>query len=123
MARKRSSILVVSIPFPLSSSPGASAQESAGRLINCYAEPLGQGRQRGQAFQAACGGLAQMSRSVVVRGIGKPGFRGSILVDNTLYAAWSGKVSKFTPGCRNNPNGVADRNRKGFLRAQQQGNA
>jgi hypothetical protein len=30
------------IPFPLSSFPGANPQESAGRLYNCYAEPLGE---------------------------------------------------------------------------------
>lgn len=33
---------MVAIPLPLSTAPGRTPQESAGRLINCYAEPLGQ---------------------------------------------------------------------------------
>jgi hypothetical protein len=32
---------MVAIPFPVSTSPGQKAQEGAGRLINCYAEPRG----------------------------------------------------------------------------------
>lgn len=34
---------MVAIPFPLSSAPGVKPQEGAGRLINCYAEKLGEG--------------------------------------------------------------------------------
>jgi hypothetical protein len=33
---------MVAIPFPTSTSPGQKPQESAGRLINCYAEPRGE---------------------------------------------------------------------------------
>jgi hypothetical protein len=87
---------VVSIPFPLSSSPGASPQESAGRLINCYAEPLGKDVEANKQNRPA----VVWRKCPVCRcsGIGNTGFRGHILVDNTLYAAWSGKVSKFTSG-------------------------
>ena len=86
----------IPIPFPLSSSPGDNAQEGAGRLINCYAEPLGKdvGAKKGFApppvVWRKCPGLSLFGTS------GQTGYRGKILVDNTLYAAWSGKVSKFT---------------------------
>ena len=83
------------IPFPLSSSPGATPQESAGRLINCYAEPLGKVVEADKktapppVVWRKCPGLALFGTS------GQTGFRGALLVDNTLYAAWSGKVSRF----------------------------
>lgn len=83
------------IPFPLSSAPGATPQESAGRLINCYAEPLGQVVEADKktapppVVWRKCPGLALFGVS------GQTGFRGAILVDNTFYAAWSGKVTRF----------------------------
>lgn len=88
----------VPIPFPLSSSPGAKPQESAGRLINCYAEPLGKdiAIRRGFAPPAVvwrkCPGLSLFAAS------SQTGFRGQILVGNTLYTAWSGKASRLTSG-------------------------
>lgn len=88
----------VPIPFPLSSSPGASAQESAGRLINCYAEPLGKDVLAKKGFEPPKV-VWRKSPGLSVFGLsGQTGFRGQILVDNTLYAAWSGKASKFTSG-------------------------
>jgi hypothetical protein len=84
-----------SIPFPLSSSPGASPHESAGRLINCFAEPLGKvvqaskGSAPPQVVWRKAPGLTQFAAS------SKTVFRGAILVDNTLYAAWSGSASRF----------------------------
>jgi hypothetical protein len=86
------------IPFPLSSAPGASPQESAGRLINCYAEPLGKDIEfkKGMAPPAV---VWRKSPGLTLFGAsGQTGFRGQILVDNTLYAAWNNKVSKFTSG-------------------------
>jgi hypothetical protein len=86
---------VTHIPFPLSSSPGATPQEGAGRLINCYAEPLGKVVESDKktappaVVWRKCPGLALFAAS------SQSGHRGSILVDNTLYAAWSGKVSRF----------------------------
>ena len=74
------------IPFPLSSSPGATPQESAGRLINCYAEPLGKVIESDKktapppVVWRKCPGLALFGTS------GQTGFREAILVDNTLYA-------------------------------------
>lgn len=88
------------IPFPLSSSPGATPQESAGRLINCYAEPLGKvvGADKATAPPAVvwrkCPGLSLFAASGA-----QTGFRGALNLDNTtLYAAWSGKVTRFTSG-------------------------
>jgi len=84
------------IPWPLSSSPGANVQESAGRLINCYAEPLGQDVEATKKLAPPrvvwrkCPGLSLFAASA------QTGFRGAILVDSTFYAAWSGKVSAFT---------------------------
>lgn len=87
----------VPIPFPLSSSPGASPQESAGRLINCYAEPLGKdiGAKKGftppPVVWRKSPGLSLFASSAA-----QTGFRGHLLVNSTLYAAWSGKASTFT---------------------------
>ena len=86
------------IPFPLSSSPGASSQESAGRLIGCYAEPLGKdiGAKKGLSPPAVvwrkCPGLSLFGAS------SQSGFRGALLVGSALYAAWSGKATTFTSG-------------------------
>jgi hypothetical protein len=92
-------LTAVHIPFPLSSSPGATPQESAGRLINCYAEPLGKDVQADKKTKPPavvwrkCPGLSLFGASAA-----QTGFRGAILVDSTLYASWSGKISKFTSG-------------------------
>lgn len=89
----------VPIPFPLSSSPGASAQESAGRLINCYAEPLGKDveAKKGMVPPAV---IWRKSPGLTLFGASaaQTGFRGAILVDSTLYTAWSGKATRFTSG-------------------------
>jgi len=87
----------IPIPFPISSAPGANPQEGAGRLVNCYAEPLGKdvGAKKGFApppvVWRKCPGLSLFAASGA-----QTGFRGQILVDNTLYAAWSGKATRFT---------------------------
>jgi hypothetical protein len=85
----------VNIPFPLSSAPGASGHESAGRLINCYAEPLGKDVNTQEGHVASGRRMAQDSGAFEVRHIGEHIFRGMQLVNNTLYAAWSGKASAF----------------------------
>lgn len=86
------------IPFPLSSAPGATPQESAGRLINCYAEPLGKVVEADKKTAPPaivwrkCPGLALFGASAA-----QTGFRGALNLDNSsLYAAWSGKVSRFS---------------------------
>jgi len=85
----------VPIPFPLSSSPGATTQESAGRLINCYAEPLGKDIEASKKLAPPpvvwrkSPGLTRFGTSA------QTGFRGQILVGSTLYVAWANKVSRF----------------------------
>jgi hypothetical protein len=82
----------------LSSAPGASTQESAGRIINGYAEPLGKdvNTRKGMTPPAVVWrkspGLSLFAAS------SRTGFRGEILVANTLYTAWSGKACTFTSG-------------------------
>jgi hypothetical protein len=90
-------VVAVPIPFPLSSSPGASSQESAGRLINCYAEPLGKDIEAKKGMQPPAvvwrksPGLSTFATSAA-----QTGFRGQILVGSTLYAAWSGKACRYS---------------------------
>lgn len=85
----------VPIPFPLSSAPGAFPQESAGRLINCYAEPLGKDVEASKKLVPPAivwrksPGLSRFGASA------NTGFRGEQLVGNILYTAWSGKASRF----------------------------
>jgi hypothetical protein len=61
-------------------------QEGAGRLLNCFAEPLGDGR----AVWARCPGLTRFATST------QTGFCGGLLVAGTLYTAWNGHVATFT---------------------------
>ena len=75
----------VDIPFPLSSFPGANPQESAGRLLNCYSEPLGDPQQQGKGAPKNAivwrrmPGLTQFSKP------GYDGYRGGLLVTNSSY--------------------------------------
>ena len=77
------------IPFPLTTMPGTRPQESAGRLINARAEPLGEG-QRNAARRVRVPGLASFATS------SQSGFRGQIVVATILYAAFAGKVYRTT---------------------------
>lgn len=70
------------VPFPLSTFPGLSPQEGAGRLVNCYAEPLGEpSRPTGPAPQIwrGCPGLSQHAVTP------QTGYRGGLLVKNLSY--------------------------------------
>ncbi|MCS3725505.1 hypothetical protein [Bradyrhizobium betae] len=70
------------IPFPLSSFPGLNPQESSGRLVNCYAEPLGEPqRPTGPSMQIwrGCPGLSQHAITA------QAGYRGGLLVKNLSY--------------------------------------
>jgi len=77
------------IVFPLSHSPGLRASEGAGRLYNCYAEPLGEGA-RATAVRHRSPGLVNFGTTA------RTGCRGLIEVSGTLYAAFSGKLEKWT---------------------------
>jgi hypothetical protein len=73
------------VPWPLSSFPGATPQESAGRLINAYSEPLGDGGP-GLAIRRRSPGLTQFADT------GFTGYRGSILVGSLVYVALNSKL-------------------------------
>lgn len=78
------------VPFPLSSFPGANPQESAGRLINCYAEPLGEPqRPSGPAPQVwrRAPGLSQHAAT------SQSGYRGGMTVGNLAYEVWANNAS------------------------------
>lgn len=77
---------LVDIPFPLTSSPGENPQESAGRLVNCFAEPRGE--KLGARWRRSAG-LTQLAASAFT------GYRGAILVKNLLYVAKSGNLLTY----------------------------
>jgi hypothetical protein len=75
----------VDIPFPLSSQPGQQPQEGAGRLVNCYAEPLGKTAAALQKWSRSSGMSVFATQATA-------GFRGAILVNNLLFAAFANVV-------------------------------
>ena len=84
------------IPFPVTTVPGYRSQESAGRLINCYAEPIGEGTKD----------AAPPSKRVRVPGLtstftsSQTGFRGMALLAGSkpLYVAFNGQLYKANTG-------------------------
>lgn len=78
--------------FPLSTMPGARAQESAGRLINCYAEVLGEGA-RWRATRRRVPGLASFATTAATLP-----FRGMIQVGGVLYSIFKDEVWSSTSG-------------------------
>jgi hypothetical protein len=87
------------IPFPLSSAPGRSPQESAGRLINCYAESL-QGNAGSNAATASLANIGKTPQvgavhrrvpgltSFAIPGAG-PACRGFLEVNGVVYVVIS----------------------------------
>ena len=87
----------VPIPIPLSSFPGANPQEAAGRLINCTAEPLGEGNHAtGPASQVwrRQPGLSQFNNQAT----GQTGYRGGMVVGGLSYNAWLNNASTVDIG-------------------------
>lgn len=81
------------IPFSVGTSPGANPQENAGRLINAYAEPLGDKGPSGASIRRVPGMALFASPSTQESPVaGLTGYRGAIVVGNTMYAAYSGKL-------------------------------
>lgn len=76
----------IPIPFPTSSFPGANPQESAGRLINCHAEKLGENGPA-QFVLRRSPGLSQHAA------MGQSGYRGGLIVNNLSYECFSGNAS------------------------------
>lgn len=70
------------IPFPLSSFPGANPQEGAGRLINCYAEPLGEPSKPSAPAPQVWRGSSGLSQHAITA---QTGYRGGLIVNNLSY--------------------------------------
>ena len=79
----------IQIPFPDSTMPGTHFQESGGRIINSYLEPLGPAAPSTVIYRRAPGlrTFGTTSRS---------GFRGGIQVGGTLYAGFNNRLVTFT---------------------------
>lgn len=74
------------IPIPTSSCPGANPQEGAGRLINCYVEPLGV-----QGKGAIAPLVWRRSPGLSLFGTAShSGYRGGMQVGGFSYEAWGG---------------------------------
>ncbi len=81
---------MTAIPFPTSSAPGERPQESAGRLINCYAETRG---DAGTVWHRAPGASVFGEPAPVLAGPS----RGGTVVGGLLYAVMGGKLTTLTP--------------------------
>jgi hypothetical protein len=74
------------VPYPLQSFPGANPQESAGRLINCFVEPLADPDNPtgpGKVIWRRCAGLSLHAPTA------QANYRGGLLVNNLSYEAWT----------------------------------
>jgi hypothetical protein len=76
----------VPIPFPQSSFPGQNPQESSGRLVNAYIEPLGEDKA-GKFKTIRSAGLSQLAVT------GNTGYRGGLTVKNLAFECWSDNAS------------------------------
>jgi hypothetical protein len=87
----------VPIPFPRSSLPGANPQEGAGRLINCYVEPLGENNQGAIAPNVwrRSPGLSMFGRTVPAGAVTYSGYRGGIVAAGLSYDAWNNEAATF----------------------------
>ena len=82
----------IPIIFPLSSFPGASTQESAGRIVNAYSEPLDDPQAPSGPSTAVwrrAPGLSQHNSQAT----GQTGYRGGLIVGALSYEVWSGNLS------------------------------
>jgi hypothetical protein len=77
------------IPFPVSSAPGAKAQEAGGRIINGYVEQLGP-QAPSSAVVRRMPGLTTFGTSALT------GFRGAFINNGVLYVAKSGKLESYS---------------------------
>lgn len=80
---------MVGIVWPDTTSPGVKNSEGAGRLINCYSEPMG-GGARDKTVRHRVPGLSAFGTSA------RTGYRGGIVVAGVLYGGFNGKLEKWT---------------------------
>jgi hypothetical protein len=99
----------VPITFPISTSPGLKSSEGAGRLVNCFAEPIGEGG-RANATRHRSPGLTNFGTTA------RTGPRGFMEEGGVLYAAFSGQLEKFTSAGGASTNvGTLNGTKKGFF--------
>lgn len=79
----------IQIPVPLSTFPGANPQESGGRLINCYAEQLGEAGRKTAAAEVVWRGSSGLSQFALT---GQVGYRGGLIVNNLSYEVFKNEV-------------------------------
>ena len=97
------------IPIPLSTAPGSRFQESAGRLINGYAEKLGDTAANKFVIRRSPG-LTNFGTTT------RSGCRGFIEVAGTLYVGFDGKLEKFSSSGGASTNvGNLNGTKKGFF--------
>lgn len=77
------------IPFPLSSFPGQNPQEGAGRLINCYAEPLGEPSKPTAPSPVKWMGSSGLSQFAITN---QTNYRGGLIVKNLSYEVFETNV-------------------------------
>lgn len=87
-----------SIPWPLSSFPGANPQESSGRLINCSAEPLGDPSASQPSSPAPQVWRRQPGLSLFAVTAEVATYRGGMLVGNLSYNAWANVYTVTSAG-------------------------
>jgi hypothetical protein len=79
----------VTIPFPLSSFPGANPQEGSGRLINAYAEPLGEASKPSSPAPQVWRGTAGLTQFALTA---ENNYRGGLQVKGIVYEAFQSNV-------------------------------
>lgn len=100
---------MVAISWPNTTAPGLKPSEGAGRLKNCYAEPMGNGARDGHVLHRVPG-LTAFGSSI------RTGYRGGFIVANVLYAAYEGFLEKWSAsGGVSAHVGVLNGTRKGFF--------
>jgi hypothetical protein len=99
---------MVAITFPVSTSPGLRASEEAGRLINCYAEPVGEGG-RSVAVRHRAPGMKTWGTT------SRTGYRGGFISENILYGAYSGQMEKWAAAGASTNVAALNGTKKGFF--------
>lgn len=82
---------MVALTLPTTTSPGQYQQESGGRIINGYVEPLVGNAGTKFALKRAAG-LSPFGTT------SQTGYRGAQVVGNTLFSAWSGRALRHSSG-------------------------
>jgi hypothetical protein len=80
---------MTAIAWPTGSYPGRSRLEGAGRLINAYAEPLGEGAEATAVIRRSAGLVSFATNAVT-------GYRGMMLAGTVVYAAHAGELIKIS---------------------------